>query len=586
MKQVFTIAELVEFISHRYDNPNALNDNIDGKWVALSTKEYTQKVKYLALALDNMGVQKNEKVGIMALPSAYWTIADLAIMSIGAVSVPIFSSISEENVHFEIEQTEMQTVFIGGQEPWARYENHREWFKYPINIDSKIHKDNIKTIEDLIHLGKKIDEMHPERYQELTKRVKTNDIATIIYTSGSTGIPKGAEHTQSSVSSFVHINFYQWDTVNDRYLSFLPLAHVFGRLLNFVIAAWGISIYYYNDLKNIGAACREIHPTLMIVVPRLLEKIYTKMVSKVDSAGYMKRTIGHWAFDLANQEEETTWKHLFHPIAEKLVYSNLREALGGQVRVMMSGGAPLDPHLYHFFLDIGLPIYEGWGMTEACPVTCNRIGKIKVGTIGPVIDCWQLRIDDKGEILVRGPNMMVGYYKNRAATATTIDEEGWLHTGDQGTIDDDGYVTIRGRIKEILVLSTGEKIAPVPIEHSLKTAPFIETAIVIAEKRKFASCLLVPDFEILKSLKDSQQQSHLSDEDFLESDYIKEEMKKLLFSINEHLNHWEQIQEYRFISRPLSIEKGELTPSMKIVRQKIEASYKDLIDSIYKEETI
>ncbi|KAF3362718.1 putative long-chain-fatty-acid--CoA ligase [Chlamydiales bacterium STE3] len=584
MKQAVTVSEFLKAIRENFSHPKAINSYTHQEWVSLSTKEYTDQVKYLALALVQMGVKKGDRIGIIAQPSGRWAIADLAIMVAGAVSVPLFANISEENFYYEIQQAELKIVFIGGQEQWQRYEDSKDLFKLAIGLEDSLEIERVLSFDAVLASGKKADEAFPDLYERLESAIRPGDLATIIYTSGSTGVPKGAEHTHFSLFSLLHVDLFKWDGQNDRYLSILPLAHVFGRVLNFITLYWGISTYYYNDLKNLSQACKELHPTILVVVPRLLEKVYAKMVAKVQEAGYMQRAIGQWAFDLANQEEETFWKQLFHPVAEKLVYSSLLDALGSHLRVVICGGAALSPQLCHFFRDIGVPLYEGWGLTEACPITVNQPDRVKIGTIGIPIGNLEVKLSEEKELLVRGSNVMRGYYKNPGATAEAIDSEGWLSTGDRGEVDEEGFVSIIGRSKELFKTSTGEAIAPVPIEHALCKAPFIDMALVVADKRKFASALLFPNFEILKVLKVHQNQAHLSDEEFLKSIYIKDEMEKLLNRVNSHLNHWEQIHAYRFITHHLSVEEGDLTPSMKIRRDVVEQKFKEMINAMYEKE--
>lgn len=584
MQPVFTAGEALKHINTTFTNPKALSDYYGDSWHSTSTQDFVAEVRHVALALTKYGVKKGDMVGIMAVPSSRWTIVDFAIMSIGAVTVPLFATIADENFLYEVQLTNLKIVFISGEEPRARLLKNRDLFTVAINLDQEPLESTI-PYETIVKDGQNLHKENPGLYDTLTEAVQTDDLATIIFSSGSTGTPKGVEHTHRGLFSLIDCDIFSWDSKNDRYLSVLPLAHVFARTLNIITVTWGISVYYFNDLKNVGKACQEVHPTILVVVPRLLEKVYNKMVDKVQHAGFLKNAIGTWAFGLAHLEDDSVWKRLFHPLAEKLVYSHLREALGGSLRMVVSGGAALDPHLNHFYVDIGVPIFEGWGLTEACPFCVNRIGKTKIGTIGKPIGPLEIKIDTNGEILARGAIVMRGYYKNPQATAEAIDKDGWLHTGDKGSMDEDGYVTIVGRLKEILKSSTGEMIAPVPIEHALCKAPFIDMAIVIADQRKFASCLLVPDFEVLKTLMKTHGTPGMTTEEFLNSDYIQGETKKWIDQINEHLNHWEQIQEFRYIPHPLTVEHGELTPSMKIVREVIAKNYKKLIDSIYPGET-
>jgi long-chain acyl-CoA synthetase len=584
VKPQYTIGELLTFIEENYSNPKALVSYEHESWHAYSTEQMLEEIKYIALGLKSLGIEKGTFVGLIAPSSARWTMIDLAIMSIGAVSVGLFLNVSEENFRYEVELAEIKTIFVEGSDAWLRHDHCKDHFNLTIALDDEPQGEKTITYQALLARGRELYDVEPDLFKSLLQSHTPDTVAAVIFTSGSTGTPKGAVHTHQSLISLFYNDSLQWDSKNDIYLSILPLAHILARSVSFIMVMWGISIYYYNDLKNLGVACREVHPTVMVVVPRLLEKVYSKMVANVEAAGYLKRTIGEWAFDLANQETETTWKHLFHGLADKLVYSHLREALGGKLRLVISGGAALDPHLNHFLGDIGIAINEGWGLTEACPVCVNPIGKTKLGSIGTLVEGMEIMISPIGEILIRGPLVMKEYLKNPEATAQAIDAEGWLHTGDKGTIDEEGYAFIIGRLKELIKTSNGEMIAPVPIEHALTKAPFIETAIIIAERRKFVSALLVPNFEYLHGLKNNKNMSNLSDEDFLNSSYIKSEMEQLLNKMNQTLNHWEQIHAYRFIMHPLSIENGELTPSMKIIRETIEKNYKSLIDSIYQEE--
>lgn len=584
MIQINTIGELLSHIETSFTNSHALNTYTSKGWTSLTTKGFLEEVRYLALALIAKGVQKGEKIGILAMPCSRWTIADLAIMAAGGISVPLFANISEENFQFEVNQTEMKRVFVGEIDQWTRYEQSRELFTQAISLDTPPGLNGVLGYEEMLELGKKEDQKNPGFFKEHLKTISTHDVATIIYTSGSTGVPKGAVHTHHSIFSLLNSPIFNWDSKNDTYLSFLPLAHVFARILNFIMISWGISVYYFNDVKNIAAICQEIKPSVMVVVPRLLEKMYSKMVDKVESGSGIKKWIGTHAFECANEANPSAIQKLLKPVFDKLVYSKLRAVLGNRLRIVFSGGAALNPHLYRFYLNAGFPFYEGWGLTESCPISVNRIEKIVIGTVGPAIPGMEVKTSPEKELLVKGKMMMSGYYKNEKLTQEVFDKDGWLKTGDKGEIAPDGYITILGRIKELLKTSTGEMIAPVPIEQALSKAPFLDAALVIGDNRKFAACLLVPDFEVLKKMKEKMHQSHLSDDEFLKSSSMKSEMENLLKLVNKHLNKWEQIQDYRFIPEPLQIEKGELTPSMKVKKERVLDRYKDLVESIYKEE--
>jgi long-chain acyl-CoA synthetase len=586
VKQLFNVRELLKFVKENYQNPHALGSHTDKGWLFYSTEEFIDQVKDIALGLYKQGIRRDDKVAIFATPSARWTIVDFAVMSIGAVTVPIFDNISHENFLHIVNETGLKTLFIGNEERWNLHTEHlKGYFQRIILLDEEKKNADFLSYEELMNQGKELDQEKPTLFNELIDQVNSEDLATIIYTSGSTGIPKGAMHTHRSLISLIHTDLFQWDWHNDSYLSVLPLAHVYARTLNIILVAWGVSIYYFNNLKEISFACRDIHPTIMVVVPRLLEKVYGKMASKIEHAPFLARTIGRWAFKLANKDYKRK-KGFLHKIADHLVYSHLRDAMGGNLRIIISGGAALDPHLYNFLLNIGLPVFEGWGLTEACPVTVNRPGKLKIGTIGLPVGDYIVKASPMSELLIHGSGVMIGYYKNPKATAEALDKDGWLHTGDRGFVDEEGFVTIRGRLKELLKTSTGEAIAPIPIEQELVRSPYIEMAMLVADNKKFVSALLIPDFEGIRLLKAKNNLTGIPDEEFLDHPLLKKEISNHIDQVNKHLSHWEQVREYRFIPHALTIDNGEITPSMKIIREALLHRYKDLIDSIYREEEL
>lgn len=579
LKQFKTIQEWVIWVG-KTANPKLLNYQHDGKWYSFSSQEFLENVKYCTLALVELGVKKGECVGLVSQPSPFWTFVDAAIVCAGGITVPLFANIAEENFDFEIQQTETKKVFFYDKEPLAMIRHHAENFKVKINMDPYTDIEGTLSWNAFIERGRQYEKQHPQLWEQLLRQANPEDVVSIVYTSGSTGVPKGAMLTHASLISECHHDAFYFRQATDRYLSILPLAHIFGRTLNFIMLAWGVSIYYFTDLKSIGKACQEIHPTILVVVPRLLEKVYARMLHNVEHAGVLKRAIGTWAFELA-REEDSLYKQLLHPLADKVVYSALREALGGSIRMVVTGGAAMNPDLQRFFMEIGVPIYEGWGMTEGCPGCVNRPGRNKVGTIGPPLPGVDIKISPEGEILMRGPILMKGYYKNPEATAKMIDEEGWLHTGDSGHIDEEGYVKLIGRLKEMFKTSTGEYVVPVPIEQEILKAPFIDWAMVIADKRKYAAVLLFPNLELLETMKKSLNAVSMTDEEFLNSPEIKHQMKQLLEKLNVNLNHWEQIRAYRFVPYTLSIEKGELTPSLKLRREIVQQKFANEIAAMY-----
>lgn len=580
MEPFTTVQEWVKRVG-KTNNPALLNYSHDGTWYSYSSEEFYLTTKYITLALLSLGVKKGDRIGLVAQPSPFWTIVDAAIICAGCVNVPLFANIAEENFDYEIKQAEVRTVFFHGKEPLSMIRHHADYFANKINMDIFTTIEGTISWDVFVQQGKDYERSNPNLWDKLIAGGNPEDVVSIVYTSGSTGVPKGAVLTHGCLVSMCHHGHFNFDPAKDKYLSILPLAHIFGRTLNYIVLAWGVSIYYFSDLKSIGKACQEIHPTILVVVPRLLEKVYSRMLHNVEHSSILKRTIGTWAFELAKQEEDSLYKQLLHPLADKVVYTALREALGGSIRMVITGGAAMNPELQHFFMEIGVPIYEGWGMTEGCPGCVNRPGHNKVGTIGLPLPGVEIKISPEGEILMRGPIVMKGYYKNDDKAKAYIDSDGWLRTGDKGIIDDEGYVHLIGRLKEMFKTSTGEYVVPVPIEQALAKAPLIDWAMVIADKRKYASVLLFPNLELLETLKKKQNAESLTDEEFLNGPLVKQQMQALLEKINSDLNHWEQIRTYKFVPTTLSIEKGELTPSMKLRREIVQEKFANYIEALY-----
>ena len=582
MPLVHTCVEILRHIESNYSNPTALNWRDQDHWHSISTKFFLDSVKELALGLYDMGMQRGDHIGILANSSPFWTIADLAIMIAGGVVVPLFASISEDNFVYEVSHTDIKLLFLGGEEQWALFDRHQVRFNRIIGIGNCPSHPKVTSIEVLMERGRSLNEKQPDLYQQLLDKIHPNDLAMVIYTSGSTGSPKGVELTQENISCLLGNDPYIWSTFEDRYLSVLPLEHIFGHSVNLWLLFWGVSIYYSQDYKNLSKICDEVKPTAIVVVPRLLEKVYEKICELVHTSTGFKHRLGLLGLKMTNRRDPNVVDRLLHPLIDNLVYSKFRQALGGNLRVVISGGASLDPHLNSFFEKIGVPIYEGWGMTEACPICVNVPGHLKIGTVGIPLEGYQLKIVDGGEILVRGPAVMKGYYKDPEGTSKMIDTDGWMHTGDRGKIDEKGALTILGRVKEMYKTSTGEYVAPVPIEQALCRDPLIESAMVIAEGRKFTSCLLFPSEAVINRLKIKYSSEALSDEEFLKGPVVLNEMQRLLGEVNRHLNHWEQIRAYRFVLKPLSVKDGELTPSMKMRREVIGKKYRELIDEMYR----
>ncbi len=558
----------------------------NNQWRYLATDRFRDQVADLALALRKIGLQKGDTVAIISQPSPQWLMMDLAVMVAGGVTVPIFAHIASDIFEYQLEDAKIAWCFVAGDEQWELVTESKNKWKGIINHNLHKEGDDIYTLSMMLKVGAQERADHPTLYHDLREAVKPEDLATIIYTSGSTGMPKGVCLSQWNIVSQLHAaaERFPLDTDADKALSCLPLAHVFERMVMYFYISRGISITFADDIQNVGVLLREVQPTTVTMVPRLLEKVYASILKKAQEANFFKRQIAQWAFSEAHENDpisaRDTWSF---QIADNLVYGKLREALGGNLKYIIVGGARLSPDLQRFFLNIGLPLFVGYGLSEASPViAANYPGHNRIDTVGPVFPDIEVKLGEGDEILARGPNIMQGYLNLPDKTADVIDEDGWLHTGDCGKFED-GFLSITGRIKELFKTSNGKYVAPVPIEQKICESPVIDMAMLIAEGRKFVSCLFFPDQETLEQLKLDTDSTHLKNVEFFESEFMRDRMEKLLETVNNELNHWEQVRKYKFIDEVPSIEGGELTPTMKIRRHIIEEKYANVIEDLYKE---
>ena len=568
------LSELLDYIDTEIDNASFLNYLSEGSWQSISSQNFVNKVRCLASSFQKVGVKQGTNVAIISDSSPFWLMVDYALQSLGAVSVPIFANISSSNLTFELEDAEIKYVYIASQEKYAQLADFLDAMVLVLVKDVNASGSNIQDFE--VFMGE--DDVF-DRVQ-----IKEDDLATMIYTSGSTGRPKGVEISHKNlmtqirgVQKCLHLE------PSYKVLTFLPLAHIFERMVMSFYLSTGVSIYFADDVKNVANLLKSLKPEVMTVVPRLLDKIYTKMHENVASAKGIKWVIGSLAFMRANRKDPNHPSFcLLDTAFEKLVYSKLQEALGGNLKFLITGGAPLSLPVYTFFHNIGVPLYQGYGLTETSPViSVNTPINNKIGTCGKVLDGVEVKLASDNELLTRGDCVMRGYHKNSEKTAEVIDAEGWFHTGDLASIDDEGYISISSRKKELFKTSTGKYVSAIAMEQRITANKWIDYAVVIADNRPYVTALIFMDEILLESFAQRKKLSHLSFDELVKHRRVQSIVLNLIEKLNEKLNAWEKIQKFHIVTDEVSIESGILTPSMKVSRNKVEEIYALEIENFY-----
>ena len=570
-----TYNELLFHIFNNHNNEYFLNYLSNGQYKNISVSDFKNKIICLSLVLKDLGIKQGDTVGIFANSSPFWLIFDFAIHEVGAISVPIFANISSINLNFEIKDSSMKYMFIDSQERLKDIEDENSHLTF-ITHNFCIKEPNFYNFDEILVIGQQICDAKGFSNHE----AREDDIFSIIYTSGNTGTPKGVMLSHKNIVSQLHdINKLIDLPKGEVALSLLPLAHIFERTVMSYYLSRGISIYFVDDVLNVANLMKVVKPTIMTVVPRLLEKIFNKIKAQILEKPFFSRIIASLAFSYALKENLDKNSLLFK-IYDKLVYSKFREIFGSRVDKLISGGAPLSKEIAIFFVNIGVPVYQGYGLTEFSPViSTNYPNANKVGSCGKVLPSAEIKINEEKELLVKGPSLMKGYLNQEELTAKTIDSEGWLHTGDIASLDEDGYLFITSRAKEIFKTSTGEYVNAVAIEQKLSKNKYIEFAVVISQNRKYTTALLFVDKEKYNVAKKSNNNLNI-EEYYNRSDIIKN-ISNYIENINKDLNQWEKIVNFKIITNDISIEGGELTPSMKVCRNVIEKKYEHIINSMY-----
>ena len=553
-------------------------------WQTMESKEIFESVFYLAVFLKKKGFKAKDKLVICSDSSPQWVILDLAALLLKGISVPIFPNAIEEHFCFEMDQTKSKFIFLATDSKHALVEKkYSKVLKSVITVDTKKKYSKEISLQKAIEQGKKEFLKTPKSYQNMGAikgDIKPKDIVTIVYTSGTTGMPKGVVLTNENLMHQMKTTPKNFDVnEKDTILSCLPLAHIFQRTINYYYLSSSTHIYFADNIANVANLMRELSPTVTTLVPRFLEKVFEKMSLNVSKSTGIKKIIGQAAFKRAVKKNPFSSKTFFDKVYDKLVYSKLRQALGGNLRLVVSGGAELQKNIYQFFLNIGVPTFQGYGLTETSPVVSSNSPMVghRIGSVGKVFEGLEVQIAKDKEVLVKGKSIMQGYYLNKKETDKILKNK-WFHTGDLGHLDDDGYLSIIGRKKEQFKLSNGKYVMPVPIEGKINIHPFIEQSIVIADGKKFVSAIIFFYVEMKEEIQAKFNIEKWDDASLQKNQMLRSEVFAFIKkNVNPHFDSWQRIKEIYFSSSSLSPEKGELTTKMSLCRPKIEKRFEKII---------
>ncbi|MBX3298848.1 MAG: long-chain fatty acid--CoA ligase [Acidobacteria bacterium] len=581
----------------RHNKRDALAFKIGDAWNYLNGKDVVERVKQIAMGLRSLGVKAGDRVAIISENRPEWSFVDLAILSLRAVNVPIYTTQAVDQVRFILENSGARMLFVSGKKIWRHAENAIRSVEQIEKIIFFDH-DSVEaadaramSLRDLVSAGDEVARIEPDAIEKTMSEITPDDLATIIYTSGTTGEPKGVMLDHGNfVSNILAISRGLPIRSTDRSLAVLPLSHIFERTVFYVLCSNGVSIHYCAAFDQLASHLQEVRPTIMTAVPRLFEQVYHKIVKKGKAAGGWKTRLFDWALDVGQQywAAKDTHRRIApglaakQAIADRLVFSKWRDGVGGALRFFVSGGAPLSKKLSYAFWAAGIPILQGYGMTEGCVTCANRPEDNKVGSIGTPFDGIEMKIAEAdGEVLIRGRNVMRGYYKDPEATAAAIDADGFYHTGDVGYIDEDGHFYITDRLKDLFKLSNGKYVAPLQVESLLKQSPLVSQAIVVGSGRKQVGALVVPDWEALKeAMAEIGVSTEGTREELCDNPHFIKRLQKDAIEFTRELNEYERVKRVYILPREFSIDKGEMTPTLKIKRGVIDEKYSEAIDEI------
>ena len=586
IKRTFDILDQYrELFFHKND---VLAGKEDGKWVLYSAKDYIEQANWISYGLLELGLKKGDMVATVSNNRPEWNIMDMGLSQAGIIHIPIYPTISKEEYEFILNHSEPKLVIVSDKMLLSKIrpivknsKTIREIYTY-----DKIEK--VKNWKEILESGKDNELKHKDELVKIKQSISPDDLVTLIYTSGTTGFPKGVMLSHNNiVSNVIAISGVHSLNHTHRVLSFLPLSHVYERMVNYHFQYKGLSIYYAENMGTIVQDLNEVKPHAFNSVPRLLERVYDKIIGKGKDLPYIKKHIFFWAVNLGlkyNPHGNDLWYETQLKVARKLIFSKWKQGLGGNVEIIVSGGAALQPRLAHIFWAADMKVLEGYGLTETSPViAANNLNTMDVmfGTVGRVIEFVEVKIAEDGEILCKGPNVMLGYYKAPELTAEVIDSEGWFHTGDIGIMVDNKYLKITDRKKEIFKLSSGKYIAPQVIENKLKESFFIENLMVIGENQKFASALISPNYEFLHNWATIHGIKYRDNIELIALPQVVARFQKEVNLINKDMGLTEQIKRFRLVAEEWGPQTGELSPTLKLKRKVISDKYRFILNEIY-----
>jgi long-chain acyl-CoA synthetase len=592
MNQITRLFEFPYYQLEKYNLTDALVTKYNGEWVKTSTKEYIDKANALSRGLLRLGVNKNDKIAIISSNNrTEWHITDIGVLQTGAQTVPMYPTISAEDYEYILNHSESQYVFVSDDEVYEKLKSIKANVPTLKEVYSYNDIAGCKSWKEILELG--ADKENQDVVEDRKNNVLTTDLATIIYTSGTTGRPKGVMLSHQNIVSDVlmSVSRVPLRAGDTKALSFLPICHILERMIVYLYQYYGISIYFAESIEKMSDNLKEVKPHVMVVVPRLLEKVYEKIYAKGADLTGIKKKLFFWATGLGIQykpyKENGGWYEFKLKIARKLIFSKWKEGLGGELELLVSGSAALQPKLAKVFTAAGIPVMEGYGLTETSPVIAVNDMKnkgFKIGTVGKPLDGVEVKIAEDGEILCKGPNVMMGYYKDETQTNEVL-KDGYFHTGDIGEIDSEGFLKITDRKKEMFKTSGGKYVAPQLLENTFKQSRFIEQIMVIGEGEKMPAAFIQPNFEFIKdwAIKHPDVKLGTTNEEIISNPLVIKRIQEEIEHYNERFGNWEKVKRFELTPDVWSINDGHLTPTLKLKRKIIKEKYNNLYVKIYGE---